>query len=184
MLKRLMVLCAIVALLPGVALAATRKSSKAHHSSASHKSSSSSSGPMVTWWGPRLGMSSSPDQFVVGGQLDFRELAPGLSFSPNLEFGMGDNATWTAINGDLKHHFVVQGASWRPYLGGGLSVNFWNYNGSNGVPDASGTETGFNLIFGAVVPTRSGSRFFTEARVGMGDIPNLKLMAGWNFRMR
>lgn len=176
MLKRLVVMCAIAALLPGVALAATHKKSK-KSSSRSH----ASAGPTVTWWGPRLGLSSSPDQFVIGGQLDFREVAPGLSVSPNLEFGMGDNVTWTAVNGDLKHHFVVQGATWRPYVGGGLSVNFWNYSSSFG--DASGTEAGANLIFGAVVPTRSGSRFFTEARVGIGDIPDLKLMAGWNFRM-
>lgn len=182
MLKRLFVMCAIVALLPGAALAATHKKKSTPHKTSTARSSSS--GPMVTWWGPRLGLSSNPDQFVLGGQLDFREIAPGLSFSPNLEFGMGDNATWTAINGDLKHHFVVQGATWRPYLGGGLSVNFWNYNGQNGLPDASGTETGFNLIFGAVVPTHTGGRFFTEARVGIGDIPDLKVMAGWNFRMR
>ena len=182
MLKRLVVSCAIAALLPGVALAATHK--KAHKSS-SHHSHSTRSGPMVTWWGPRLGLSSSPDQFVVGGQLDFREFTPGLSISPNLEFGVGDNATWTALNADLKHHFVVQGASWRPYLGGGLSVNFWNYNSpTQGVPDGSGTQMGANLIAGAVVPTRTGSRFFTEARIGIGDIPNLKVMAGWNFRMR
>jgi len=140
---------------------------------------------MVTWWGPRLGLSSNPDQFVIGGQLDFREFTPGLSISPNLEFGVGDNATWTALNADVKHHFVVQGSTWRPYLGGGLSVNFWNYNSTfAGVPDASGTETGFNLILGAAVPTRTGSRFFTEVRLGVGDIPDMKVMAGWNFRMR
>lgn len=182
MLKRLLVLCAIAALLPGVALAATHKKKSTSHRSSS-SAQRSSSGPMVTWWGPRLGLSSSPDQFVIGGQLDFREIAPGLAFSPNLEFGMGDNATWTAINGDLKHHFVVQGATWRPYIGGGLSVNFWNVSGQNGLPDESGTTTGANLIFGAVVPTHTGGRFFTEARIGLGDIPNLKVMAGWNFRM-
>lgn len=174
MLKKLVVLCAIVSLLPAVAMA---KTAKRHRSSARP----ASSGRAVTWWGPRLGFSSSPDQFVIGGQLDFREIAPGLSISPNLEFGMGDNVTWTAVNGDLKHHFVVQGASWRPYIGGGLSMNFWNYSSSFG--DASGSEMGANLIFGAVVPTRQGSRFFSEARVGLGDIPDLKIMAGWNFRM-
>jgi len=182
MLKRLVVLCAIAALLPGVALAATHKKSSSRKSSSSSRSSRS--GPMVTWWGPRLGLSSNPDQFVIGGQLDFREIAPGLSISPNLEFGVGDDMTWTAINGDLKHHFIVQGATWRPYVGGGLSVNFWNWNSPlPNAPDGSGTEMGANLIFGAVVPTHSGSRFFTEARVGLGDIPDLKIMAGWNFRM-
>ena len=182
MLKRLVVLCAIAALLPGVALAATHKKSSSRKSSSSSRSSRS--GPMVTWWGPRLGLSSNPDQFVIGGQLDFREIAPGLSISPNLEFGVGDDMTWTAINGDLKHHFIVQGATWRPYLGGGLSVNFWNWNSSfAGVPDQSGTEMGANLVFGAVVPTHTGGRFFTEARIGIGDIPDLKVLAGWNFRM-
>ena len=173
MLKRLVVLFAIASLVPAVALAKTTRRSSTHRASSSARS--------LSWWGPRLGFSSNPDQFVIGGQLEFREVAPGLAISPNLEFGIGDDFTWTALNGDLKHHFIVQGANWRPYVGGGLSVNFWNYNSNFG--DASGTEMGANLIFGAVVPTHSGSRFFTEARVGLGDIPDLKILAGWNFRM-
>ena len=179
MLKRLVVLFMIAALLlPAAADAATKKRSSSRRSS-----SRASSGPAVSWWGPRLGFSSSPDQFVIGGQLDFREVTPGLAISPNVEFGFGDDMTWTAVNGDLKHHFMVQGSTWRPYLGGGLSLNFWNYSGPGTLPDNSGSEFGANLIFGATVPTRAGSRFFTEARIGLGDIPDLKLMAGWNFRM-
>jgi hypothetical protein len=156
MLKRLVVMCAIAALLPGVALAAThKKKSKAR------STSSRSAGPTVTWWGPRLGLSSSPDQFVIGGQLDFREVAPGLSISPNLEFGIGDNVTWTAVNGDLKHHFVVQGATggrtWR-----GLSVN-------PGIRPASATRRAPRpaptlMIFGG----RSDA--LTGARVGMATM--------------
>jgi hypothetical protein len=176
MLKRLVVLCAILALVPTVALAKTAKKK-----STARKASS---GAMVSWWGPRLGFSSSPDQFVVGGQMDFREFSPGLGLSPNVEFGFGDDLMWTAVNADLKHHFVVQNASWRPYVGGGLSVNHWNWSSPiSGVPDESGTEMGANLIFGARFPTHSGSRFFTEARIGIGDIPDLKIMGGWNFRM-
>ena len=177
MLKKLVVLCAIAALVPTVALAKTQAKRKTTARQAS-------SGPMVSWWGPRLGFSSSPDQFVIGGQMDFREFTPGLGISPNVEFGFGDDLMWTAVNADLRHKFVVQGASWRPYLGGGLSVNFWNWSSPfAGVPDESGTEMGANLVFGAMVPTHSGSRFFTEARIGIGDIPDLKIMAGWNFRM-
>ncbi len=179
MLKRLVVLCAIAALLPSVALGATKKKSSSRKTTTRR----ASTGPMVSWWGPRLGLSSNPDQFVAGGQLDFREIAPGLGISPNVEFGFGDDFTWTAVNADLKHHFVVQGATWRPYMGGGLSVNFWNYNTPVGSSGQSGSEVGANLIFGAAVPTHSGSRFFTEARLGLGDIPDLKVMAGWNFRM-
>ena len=182
MLKKLVVLCAIAALLPAAALAQTQRKSTAR--TTSHRSSrSASSGPMVTAWGPRLGFSSNPDQFVIGGQLDFREISPDLSISPNLEFGFGDDFTWTALNADLKYHFDVRGSNWSPYMGGGLSVNFWSWHAPLGFPDNSGTEIGANLIFGAAVPTHSGSRFFTEARLGLGDIPDIKVMAGWNFRM-
>jgi len=182
MLKRIMVLCAIAALLPAAALAQTHKKSTAR--SSSHRTTrSAGAGPMVTTWGPRLGFSSNPDQFVIGGQLDFREISQDLSISPNLEFGFGDDFTWTAVNADLKYRFDVRGSNWTPYMGGGLSVNFWSFSAPFGLPDASGTEVGANLIFGAAVPTHSGSRFFTEARIGLGDIPDIKVMGGWNFRM-
>jgi hypothetical protein len=178
MLKKLVVLCAIAALLPAAAWAKTQRRASTHRTARA-----SSSGALVTTWGPRLGFSSNPDQFVAGGQLDFRDIAENLSISPNLEFGFGDNFTWTALNADLKYRFDVRGANWTPYMGGGLSMNFWSYSAPLGLPDGSGTEMGANLIFGAAVPTRSGSRFFTEARIGLGDIPDLKVMAGWNFRM-
>jgi ribosomal protein L27 len=182
MLKRIVVLCAIAALLPAAALAQTERTATARK--ASHRSSRSAGpGPMVTAWGPRLGFSSSPDQFVIGGQLDFRQVAPDLHISPNVEFGFGDDFTWVALNGDLRYNFDVRGSTWSPYMGGGLSVNFWSWHAPLGLPDDSGTEMGANLIFGAAVPLQSGSRFFTEARIGLGDIPDLKVMAGWNFRM-
>jgi len=162
MLRKLAVVCALAALVPAAASAQSRVS---------------------TALGPRMGFSSNPDQLVLGGQMDLGQVAPDLTFTPNLELGFGDNATVVAINGDLHYHFQVQGSDWRPYVGGGLGVNFIEVDLPAPFANVSNTEIGANLIVGAIVPTRSGSRFFTELRLGVGDIPDMKLLMGWNFKM-
>lgn len=158
MLRKLFVLCALTALVPVSALAATR---------------------IVTTYGPRIGVSNNPDQVVFGGQMDFGEVAPDLSLSPNVELGFGDHMTLIALNADLQYHFEVQGSAWKPYAGGGLSVNFFSFDSRLG--GGSDTQAGVNFLIGAAVPTKTGSRFFSELRLGAGDIPDLKLMFGWNF---
>jgi len=36
-------------------------------------------------------------------------------------------------------------------------------------------------VFGADVPTKSGNRFFVEGKIGLGDSPDFKAIAGWHF---
>lgn len=129
-------------------------------------------------WGPRIGISSSPDQFVVGGQLVFPDFAPQLSAVPSVELGFLDNETTVAINGDFLYHFVIKNSQWQPYAGAGAALVVTQPENGD-----SSTDAGMNLIFGADVPTRTGNRFFGEFRLGIGDISSLKLMVGWNFRM-
>ena len=139
-------------------------------------------GKIATAIGPRIGVSSSPDQLVLGGQLDLGELAPDLTFAPNLELGFGDNVTTVQLNGDFHYHFLIHNSPWRPYVGAGIGIAFFNFDlGPFG--DASETDVGANIIGGAIVPTRSGSRFFTELKLGLGDIPDFKLLVGWNFAL-
>lgn len=162
MLKRLLSFVTLAALLaPGAALA---------------------QGP-PTAFGPRLGLSIDPDQLVLGGQMMVGDLAPDVTFNPSLEFGFGDDATVIALNIDGQYHFRVQGSAWRPYAGFGLGINFIEIDLPSPPGDRSDTEVGANLIVGAGVPTRSNNRFFTEIRFGLGDIPELKIMAGWLFPM-
>jgi hypothetical protein len=132
--------------------------------------------------GPRVGFSSNPDQLVFGGQAIIGELAPDLTFDPNLEFGFGDHATVIAANFDLHYHFVIEGSAWRPYAGAGIGLNFIEVD-RGFAEDLSDTEVGLNLIGGAGVPTASGNRFFGELKLGVGDIPDLKVLVGWNFKI-
>lgn len=156
MLRRTLALALVVLALPAAALAQSR---------------------VGTAIGPRVGVSSSPDQLVLGGQLDLGEIAPDLTLTPNLELGFGDDITVVQLNGDLHYHFLIQGSPWRPYAGGGLGIAFYDAD------RASDTEVGLNVILGAIVPTRSGSRFFTELKLGIADLPDLKLLVGWNFAL-
>lgn len=161
MLKRLLILSVFAALLPLPALAA---------------------GPVGNAYGFRAGFSTSPDQLVLGGQMSIGEVAPNLSFDPNIELGFGDNLTIISFNLDMHYHFDLANSSWRPYLGGGAGINLIQQDQPPGVSDDSQTKVAGGLVVGAGVPTRSGNRFFSELKVGLGDwAPDLKLVVGWNF---
>jgi hypothetical protein len=161
-LKKIPLIFTLVALLPAAAFAQSK---------------------VVSGAGPRVGFSTDPDQLVFGGQVLIGEVAPAVTFEPNLEIGIGDNQTVIAANFDLLYHFEIQGTEWRPYAGAGIGVNFISVDEPPPFRDQSDTNVGGNLILGAGVPTRAGNRFFTELRFGLGDIPSLKLMVGWNFKL-
>ncbi len=139
--------------------------------------------PTVAAFGPRFGASIDPDQVVVGGQLSLQEFAPNWSFDPNLELGFGDDLTVIAFNLDAYYHLRLSGSDWRPYLGGGLGVNFASWDAPLGARDHSDTEVGLNLVAGFTIPAGSGDHWFTELRFGVGDIPipTLKIVGGFNF---
>ncbi|HEV8480053.1 MAG TPA: hypothetical protein VGR66_04600 [Candidatus Eisenbacteria bacterium] len=132
--------------------------------------------------GPRVGLSINPDQFVIGGQINLPlESARGLAISPNVELGVGDNVTTLQLNADLDYHFDNAGPNWNPYVGGGIGLAFFDFN--NDVGGGSESELGVNLLGGLRFRQKSGSHLFTELRLGIGDIPDAKVMVGWNFPM-
>jgi hypothetical protein len=135
----------------------------------------------VTAFGPRAGASIDPDQLVVGGQLSLREFAPDWSFDPSLELGFGDHQTVIAFNLDAFYHLRLSGSDWRPYLGGGLGVDFSSWDAPLGERDHSDTEIGLNAVAGFTIPAGPGDHWFTELRFGIGDIPTLKIIGGFNF---
>lgn len=163
MFKKFAVLCALGALLPLTALA---------------------QGPMDKSYGFRAGFSTSPDQLVLGGQMSIGEVAPSLTFDPNIDLGFGDHATILAFNFDMHYHFELNQSTWRPYVGGGAGINYIQIDLPPGYSDDSRTRVAGSLILGAGVPTRSGNRFFGELKVGLGDryTSDLKMLVGWNFR--
>jgi len=135
-------------------------------------------------WGPRFGVSVDPDQLVVGGQYSTGQIAPSISFVPNLELGFGDHQTDVTVNLDGHYHFKLNDSDWAPYVGFGVCVDFVSVDRPAPEEDISDTNAGGNLILGSNVPLRSGSKFFAELKLGMGDVPSLKVIAGWNFGLK
>ena len=137
-----------------------------------------------TSYGPHLGFSSGPDQFVVGGQLQWGNVAPSLDFVPSVDLGFGDNSTLVSVNGDF-HYRLDTSTTWRPYIGGGVGIHFVSVNNSGPFgQDNSDTVVGGHFLFGADVATQSRSRFFLELKLGFSDAPDLTALAGWSFRAR
>lgn len=139
-------------------------------------------GAVGTSIGPRIGFSSGPDQFLFGGQMSIGEVAPKLSFDPSLELGFGDNRTVFAGNFDLHYHFVTS-TTWKPYLGAGATVSVIDFSNDHFGDRDNETDVGGAVIFGAGAPTRSGNQFFGELKLGLGDVPDLRFVVGWNFKM-
>jgi hypothetical protein len=131
--------------------------------------------------GVRAGLSISPDQFVFGGQLSFRGLAPDWTFDPAMEIGLGDDVTTVAFDLDALYHLRLSGSDWAPYVGGGLGLVSISRDGKPGVRDDTDNDIGLNAVIGFRVPTRSGQHWFTEMRIGIGDLPDLKVVGGFSF---
>ena len=131
--------------------------------------------------GVRAGLSISPDQFVFGGQLSFHNLAPDWTFDPGLELGLGDDVTVVAFNLDALYHMRLASSDWRPYAGGGLGLVSASWDAPPGVRDHSDNEIGLNAVLGFRVPTSAGQHWFTEMRIGIGDLPDLKVVGGFSF---
>jgi hypothetical protein len=136
-----------------------------------------------TAWGPEFGFSSGPDQFVVGGHLKWGGVAPQLDFVPGIDFAFGENATIVSVNGDF-HYRLDTRTQWRPYLGGGIGVHFVSVDNGGPGEDNSDTFSGGAFIAGADVLAKNGSRFFAEMKLGFSDSPDMKVMAGFNFKAR
>jgi hypothetical protein len=138
-----------------------------------------SAGPF-TYYGPHIGFGQGPDQTLIGGQLQWNGVAPRMAFVPGVDYGFNDLSSVLTLNGDF-HYNLSYSTAWQPYVGLGAEMNVWHDNASG---DPGVTQSGAHLIVGAATRNRSGGRFFTELKLGLGDSPDMKMLLGWNLRSR
>jgi hypothetical protein len=126
-------------------------------------------------WGPRIGLTIDPDQIHGGLQFRAADFTPEVWFVPSVEVGAGDDIVTVAGNMDVFYVFGRGSAQWRPYLGGGPAIFFFDGDDFEGE-----TEVGINIVGGMRTGTKSGA-FFGEMRIGLIDAPDFKFTAGWMF---
>ncbi len=127
--------------------------------------------------GVRAGMSSSPDQFFVGGQMYLNELSPDLWLVPKVDAGFGDDFTFIYFFGTVLYSFATTDVSgFMPYAGGGAGFTYWKWNMDKpaGWPagvawDNSGTEFGMSGIAGLKKKLESGKELGFELEIGLSD---------------
>ena len=158
MLRRAILALAVLAVLPAASVAAP-----------------------FTAYGPQIGFSQGPDQIVFGGHLQWGDVAPQLDFVPGIDFGFGDDETVVSLNGDF-HYRISTNTQWQPYVGGGMGLHFRSFDNNGPTPDDSRTDAGGHFIAGAEVATKGRSLFFAELKLGFGDGPDFKVIAGWSFK--
>lgn len=120
--------------------------------------------PAFAGAGLHFGMTVDPDDFLIG--LHFKGRTTPVRLVPSVEAGVGDV---TMIAGNLDLHFVPRSRSdVVPYVGGGLTINWFDYGGG------SDTDFGGSVLGGATL----NSKYFMEAKVGLGNVPTLKFCLG------
>jgi hypothetical protein len=139
-------------------------------------------GPHYSGWGPRFGLADDPDQIVVGVHFDLGELARHLRFVPNVELGVGDDATVLAMTAPVHYRWEdLEGSDVVPYAGGGLTAALVDWDDDRGGDDDD-LELGARAIGGAEWSLdKPGNAFLIEVNVGFGDIHDLQIMVGWKF---
>lgn len=127
--------------------------------------------------GARAGFSADPDQFVIGGQAVLGSVMPMIHLVPSVDLGFGNNVTVTALNIDLQYNFPsLPKVSPNLYVGAGPSIVRVNPDGGK-----SDTDVGLSLLAGLRIPMTGISYYNLEARFGMENVPDLKVLLGLMF---
>lgn len=135
-------------------------------------------------YGPRLGFSVEPDQVTVGAFADFGRLAPKTHLLASADLGFGDNVTSFLVNGDVAYRFAGPEQTIDPYLGGGLTIAYYNFDidAPPGVNvDDTETEIGLSLLAGVEVDLGGYKTGSLELRFGIDELPDVKLTAALGF---
>ena len=136
-------------------------------------------------WGPRVGASIDPDQVLVGAQFDLGEFTDHLRWQPSFELGFGDDKLSLFGNFMVAYYFPVKAAV-TPYAG--AQVSLWmfdeddpgNHN-NDGFDDGFNAEVGMYAVGGIETKFKSGNRFLAELQLGIGDLPDVRVLVGWTF---
>jgi hypothetical protein len=137
-------------------------------------------------WGPRFGASADADQVLVGAQFDLGEFAPNVRWQPSFELGFGDDKLSFYGNFMVSYYFPVKAAV-TPYAGAQATVWLFdeddpNNNNPDGFDDGFNAEIGLYAVGGIETRFKSGTRFLAELQVGVGDVPEVRMLVGWTFR--
>jgi hypothetical protein len=120
------------------------------------------------------GASIDPEQVYVGVFWQTPPIANRFHFRPGVDGGFGNDLRIATINIDFIARFPLGATGWDLIQGGGPVIALTKVDGFDGTD----TGGGGSYIFGFA--HRSG--FFGEFRIGGGNVPSLKMGAGYGVK--
>lgn len=147
-------------------------------------SAAPSSAAGLGWYGagPRVGVSSDPDQVFGGAQFDLGEFTRNLRLQPSVELGVGDDRVTLYGNFMTAWYFPVK-ANVTPYAGAQVTASLTNFDNDATPPNGDDTDTqiGLGAVGGIETRLKSGTRFLAELQVKLTDFPDVRVLVGWTF---
>jgi len=124
----------------------------------------------------RGGVTVDPDQ-VHAGVVASVPIGLLARIQPSIEFGYGGQLYILAFNLDTVYRLPVTSDSFQAYVGGepGAAIVY-----QTGATSATRTRAGLNPMGGMILRTAERP-ISLEARIGIGDLPGLKITAGFSF---
>jgi hypothetical protein len=126
--------------------------------------------PSGLGFGLRGGFGLDPDQFVVGAQFSLGKAFAITRVVPSVDVGFGDNVTTIDFNADFLLRLIVENTSFGLYGGGGPTLAFLDFKND------SKWKLGLSVVVGAQLPIIKKHATNIEARFGIGDIPDFRLL--------
>jgi len=121
--------------------------------------------------GPRVGLIGNDDLFL-GAQFEFSPIFRKASLVPGVDFGLGSNKP-TLIDVDLRIPLIPLPETGLMFYG--QAGPTWQVS--------PGSEFGFNIGLGLLIPMKDGRRYNFEYRWGFGDIPDHRVSVTVMFGM-
>ena len=116
-------------------------------------------------FGLKAGLGLNPYQFVIGAQYSLGKSLGIFRLVPNIHVGFGD-VTTVDFNVDFLARLVTKDSGFGFY--GGAAPTFVTGDGYS--------EFGITLVGGVQVPIVKNKATNIEARFGLGDIPDFRLL--------
>ncbi len=125
--------------------------------------------------GPRVGIGLDPDQFVIGAQAVSGYLFEPVRFAPSADAGLGDDLFTITLNPDFRISIPIkqEGSAGSFYISAGPTIALYFHDEFDNQSDI-----GLSLNGGAWLDLNSPYRYNIEGRIGLGDIPDIRVLFG------
>ena len=120
------------------------------------------------------GVSIDPEQVFVGVFWESPRIGGRFSLRPGIDGGFGNDIRLATFNIDFIARFAIGNSGWNFVQGGGPTIVIVK----DPLFDSTETTAGGSYIIGF---SHDGG-FFGEFRIGGGNVPNLKMGAGYQLR--